>query len=971
MISPNILTLALLFFILRSDQGFCQSPLFRNFEAKAGGQKFRLNTVETDHYNTLYCGTNHGVMVFDHFSFKPAFEHDSTAMADVQSLYSDKSGSLWTGYKNGNVGRLSKGVFKWLVPDSLQPNAPVTSFSQDRYGTTFISTLGEGLYIYKDNSLNKLDDTGGLSDNYCYKVLILPDDRICVATDQGINFITADKNKYSIEVLNSEQGLPDNIVKDLLLDKHGKLWVALHEKGFCTIDPVTMEVNYSLGNTVWQYGQLNKILLLEDETWLATDVKGLYKLEHSGQLSAIPEKESGLKGESITGIIKDKERNVWIATPSQLIRASGESWTRLEQTDNKFIKYIHCILVDKKGDAWFSPDQQLFRARKNDEGRHEYRKFMVTNPGKLTDIVTLHEDKNGMIWIGTLGEGVYLLDPETEEITRAGRDQMLLKGNILAIEENKGIIRIGGFEGIKSFVLKKREGKKNYELIETEKELLKTLNSNYIYAIHTDTNGCTWIGTDEKGLACLKNGKLEFPGENAGLANLSVLSIVSDIKGQIWLGTQGGGIFSYNGTNFTNYSVNEGLSDPSPSSVTVDPHDNVLIIHSNGVDIFNPVSKTFIYYTQESGFPDINPDLNTVSTGPDGRIWIGTEKDIFIYNPPEDSTWYQPGIQISSFLLFLQQIPLKDSMIFGYDQNNIAIEYNASWNTDPNRISYSYILEGYSKSWTSTNDHSVSFPKLGPGNYKFRVRASLNQNFSSSSEAVITFTIRAPFWQHTWFRILLSLSIVGVIWLIIRRRESWLRQEEKLEQEKIEFQFETLRSQVNPHFLFNSFNTLISVIEDDPKLATEYVEQLSNFFRNIIAYKDVELITVKEEISLLENYIYIQTRRYGNSLALSADIDEEVLKNRHIPPLTLQLLAENAIKHNSISHETPLRIELFTEADYLVIKNNVNPRFTRESSTGMGLQNIIHRYKILTATPVLVNDDKKYFTVSVPLIEKP
>jgi ligand-binding sensor domain-containing protein len=968
--SLKILLLALLFFLL-SDQGVCQYSLFRSFETKSGGQKFRLHAIETDKYNTLYCGTSHGLMIFDHFNFKPAFEHDSNAIADVQCLYTDNSGSIWTGFKNGKVGILSKGVFKWLVPDSLQPTAPVTSFSQDRFGTTYISTLGEGLYFYKDNKLNKLDETKGLSDNYCYKVLTLQDESICVATDQGINFISFDKNKYTIEVLNSEDGLPDNIVKDLVLDKNGKLWVALHEKGYCTLDPSTKKVNKPLSHTVWEYGQLNKILLLEDETWLATDVKGLFKLENSGKLLPIPEKESSLRGESITGMIKDMERNVWIATPSQLIRASGESWSKLEQPDDKFIKYIHCILVDKKGDAWFSPDQQLYRARKRDDGRYEYRKFIVTNPGKLTDIVTLHEDKNGMIWIGTLGEGVYLLDPETGEISRAGTEQMLLKGNILSIEENNGIIRIGGFEGIKSFLVKKKAGKKTYELTETETELLKPLNSNYIYSIHTDVKGSTWIGTDEKGLVCLSNGALEFPGPKAGLVTGSVLSIASDNKGQIWFGTQGSGIYTYNGTAFTNYSVNDGLSDPSPSSVTVDPHGNVIIVHSNGVDILNPASNTFIYYTQESGFPEINPDLNTVSTGPDGRIWIGTEKDIFIYNPPADSTWYQPGIQISSILLFLQQIPITDSMILGYDQNNITIEFNASWNTDPSRISYSYILESYSKSWLTTNDHSVSFPKLPPGNYKFRVRASLNKNFNNSSEAGITFTIKAPFWQHTWFRIFLSLCIVGVIWLIIRRRESRLRQEEKLEQEKIEFQFETLRSQVNPHFLFNSFNTLISVIEDDPKLATEYVEHLSNFFRNIIAYKDVELITVKEEISLLENYIYIQTRRYGESLNLVIHIEDRILKNRFIPPLTLQLLAENAIKHNSISHETPLRIELFIEADYLVIKNNVNPRFTRESSTGMGLQNIIHRYKILTGTPILVNENKHHFTVSVPLIEKP
>ena len=189
-----------------------------------------------------------------------------------------------------------------------------------------------------------------------------------------------------------------------------------------------------------------------------------------------------------------------------------------------------------------------------------------------------------------------------------------------------------------------------------------------------------------------------------------------------------------------------------------------------------------------------------------------------------------------------------------------------------------------------------------------------------------------------------------------------------LQREKIEFQFETLKNQVNPHFLFNSFNTLVNVIETEPKLAVEYVQKLSEFFRSIVNYRDKNLIYLNEEISLLQNYIYIQRERYGENLKIVIDLKKETLSTFAIPPLTLQLLAENALKHNAISKETPLEIRLFEESGRLVIRNNINRKISKESSSGMGLQNIIGRYRLLTKEKVEIEETVSNFTVSLPLL---
>src|SRR5204863_515269 len=109
------------------------------------------------------------------------------------------------------------------------------------------------------------------------------------------------------------------------------------------------------------------------------------------------------------------------------------------------------------------------------------------------------------------------------------------------------------------------------------------------------------------------------------------------------------------------------------------------------------------------------------------------------------------------------------------------------------------------------------------------------------------------------------------------------------------FQFETLKNQVNPHFLFNSFNTLITIIEDNPKIAVEYVDRLSQFFRNIVMYREKDVILLKEELELLDNYYFLQKKRFCDNLSLFMDIPDELKISRYVPPLTLQLLMETAV----------------------------------------------------------------------------
>ena len=308
---------------------------------------------------------------------------------------------------------------------------------------------------------------------------------------------------------------------------------------------------------------------------------------------------------------------------------------------------------------------------------------------------------------------------------------------------------------------------------------------------------------------------------------------------------------------------------------------------------------------------------------------------------------------------------------FGVYKNNISFFYTGLFYSQPDKIQYQYKLEGYEKDWVSTNDHVKNFPQLPPGVYTFRVRVSLNQDFSLAPEVGFTFTIEQPFWQQLWFIVLSIIILAALIFFIIKQRESAIERYNKLEREKIQSQLETLRNQINPHFLFNSFNTLISEIEDNPDKAVIYVEHLSDFYRSIVMHKEKDFISLEEEINILNDYFFIQQKRYGDALQIGLSISLQQQKTYFVVPLALQLLFENAVKHNVVSAENPLHIELFiNESEELVVRNNIMAKFQPEKGSSMGLQNIQKRYELLCGKTVTVNNDNHFFTVKIPLIKQ-
>ena len=196
-------------------------------------------------------------------------------------------------------------------------------------------------------------------------------------------------------------------------------------------------------------------------------------------------------------------------------------------------------------------------------------------------------------------------------------------------------------------------------------------------------------------------------------------------------------------------------------------------------------------------------------------------------------------------------------------------------------------------------------------------------------------------------------------------RENALRAS-NLEKEKSDVQFDNLKNQLNPHFLFNSLTSLDSLIQENPPLAREFLQQLSKVFRYVLKNKEKGLVSLETELNFIKNYVALLKTRFGDSLSINFNISDEVL-DLHIAPVTLQILIENALKHNITNQANPLSVNIINQNNYLIIENKIQLKKQVETSNGQGLNNLKSLYSFLSKKEVLIESNGT-FRVKIPLI---
>jgi len=217
---------------------------------------------------------------------------------------------------------------------------------------------------------------------------------------------------------------------------------------------------------------------------------------------------------------------------------------------------------------------------------------------------------------------------------------------------------------------------------------------------------------------------------------------------------------------------------------------------------------------------------------------------------------------------------------------------------------------------------------------------------------------------------LLISFIISMIFTSIGFFHAWKRsfiQAEKLKVEMMAYKYESLRNQINPHFLFNSLNVLSDLVYDDQSMAVKFIQQMSDLFRYVLDSRDKELVPLKDELEFMGSFTFLLKTRFEDKLIIENNVQAK--SDEYIVPMTLQLLIENAVKHNEVSEAFPLRISLRKNNDYLEVENEVRPKNVGEDSKKTGLKNIVQQFAFFSDKPIEIISSEEKFLVRVPILK--
>jgi two-component system LytT family sensor kinase len=244
----------------------------------------------------------------------------------------------------------------------------------------------------------------------------------------------------------------------------------------------------------------------------------------------------------------------------------------------------------------------------------------------------------------------------------------------------------------------------------------------------------------------------------------------------------------------------------------------------------------------------------------------------------------------------------------------------------------------------------------------FSLIAKGNQGLSADWSAGF-----AKFFTFSFIACMTFILLVEAI-VFFNERQMYLNKSEQLLRENLQTKFEVLKNQVNPHFLFNNLNVLSSLVYQDPKVADRFIIEFSKIYRYILDMQAKAMVSLESELNFLDSYTYLLKQRFKDGITVKKEISSSLLQKK-IPPLTLQLLMENVVKHNIISMEQPLTVYLKEADDRLIFKNKITLRNQSEKPSGLGLNNIRERYKLVSSRSVTIQKEDGFFIVSLPLLD--
>ena len=897
----------------------------------------RVNDIEIDRKNRIWLATNKGILLFD----GRMFHRDYSALISGEvALIRENGDSVLVLLKSGMIYSIHGNRMRELF--EVPSDEEFSDFIILPDGGFIVATKGGGIII-SDGINDPVRIKSQLSDSYVNGIIPLSNNLFALATDQGVNLMRHDDNTdtWSVDQVLIEG---DPLITSIThLDSTN--FLVTHYSGEISLLHFPNDTLEIKSRNVYSFDPILSSCVIGELIFLNTKLDGLKTI----RLKSLENWATNLSFlNRCIHIETDKRGNLWtIEDNNYLVRINANF--QYYAYPEKINYNIETLLKFKEDQYIFGTSRGLYLGTL-DNGELKIKNYLKCSDTLSISSLYLHENK---IYAGTLGKGLWY-----SQVDELNFKQVKCPGcpeNIISISGNEKDIWLSTFVGPALL-----QAGASGSLDDAEITLLTEKGEiSYVYKIADLDANSLLVGSHGSGLQHLSEKSLErlYPESIHG-----VYDICLDDNGNFYASEIKNGLFS-----FKNLSLNWSLPlryFGGESIIGIKDVSGLGIMAFSAKSVHLVKDSTICSIEINSELAGGKPNLSGIILG-NNSITIAYSKALLLIEERNKLFNNWPEILSSIINCTADSISISQNQILPYYKDNIYVDIE--WDHGLSQYINCYIqLKGKESFPRKVLDEIVHFTDLGPGEYDLETSVKNSKTGQIYDKRNLVFSIEQAIWNRTWVRIIGTLVLIALTIIILRRRIAISQRTQLLLNQRINAELRILKSQVNPHFLFNNFNTLIALIEEDKSAALVYAERLTDFYRGITGLSRQNVIDLKVEIELLENFIHLLSTRFGDNLTINLNREAMSLEAK-IPPLSLQMLLENCVKHNEISKENPLVINIDVENGFVIIRNRIQPK-KGAIGEGVGLKNIQEQYQILSGRSIEIINDDIFFEVKLPLL---